>query len=224
MCALPSSQRPRQPGVPAGDLPRRPGRDPGKGRRARPGPRARPHAGPPARHPVGRPAATGRDGARHHPAALGVPHGRAAVRPRRRPAHRTADGDRRAGPLPRGHDPLRHPRPGRGADARRPDRDPAAGRAAGRRDATAAEPPPPPTTGERIRTSLGRLFGTADPAEPERPIPRSPHAGHHRRSDLVFRVPSGRGLSSGHTVHLAVDLDRVLVFAAGGRRIGPVQR
>jgi multiple sugar transport system ATP-binding protein len=58
------------------------------------------------------------------------------------------------------------------------------------------------------------------PAEPQAPAGQ----GHHRRSDLVFRVGSGPGLNRGDTVHLAVDLDRILIFDQEGRRVDPVNR
>ena len=64
----------------------------------------------------------------------GVPHGRAAVEPRRQAAGADAGRDRRAAAQPRRHHDLRHPRPGRGDDHGRPGRGHAQGRpAAGRR-------------------------------------------------------------------------------------------
>jgi multiple sugar transport system ATP-binding protein len=47
---------------------------------------------------------------------------------------------------------------------------------------------------------------------------------HHRRADLVFRVPSGRGFAPGQEVNLAVDLSRILVFGPDGRRLDAVYR
>ena len=67
----------------------------------------------------------------------GVPHGRAAVEPRREAPRRDARGDRPHPAGPRSDDRLRHPRPDRGDDDGRPRRGhaerppPAGGRAAG---------------------------------------------------------------------------------------------
>jgi multiple sugar transport system ATP-binding protein len=49
-------------------------------------------------------------------------------------------------------------------------------------------------------------------------------AGHHRRADLLFRVSSCRGLTPGQELQLAVDLERIFVFAAGGGRLDQVRR
>ncbi|SNR71712.1 ABC transporter ATP-binding protein [Actinomadura mexicana] len=70
-----------------------------------------------------------------------------------------------------------------------------------------------------LRDRVRALFGR--PAE-EAPIEE--HAGHHRRSDLVFRIAPGGRPDRGDRVALAVDLDRVLFFGADGRRITPVHR
>ena len=67
---------------------------------------------------LGRPAPARRDGPRDRPRAAGVPDGRAALEPRREAPRRHAR-RARAPPRPaRRHDRLRHPRPGRGDDAR----------------------------------------------------------------------------------------------------------
>jgi multiple sugar transport system ATP-binding protein len=85
--------------------------------------------------------------------------------------------------------------------------------------------PPAPTAAARVRSSIGRLFGSAgDSAEHEEQGASTGRGGHHRRSDLVFRVGSSRGLEPGTVVHLGVDLDRLLVFGGHGRRIDPIRR
>ena len=65
-----------------------------------------------------RPAPARRDGPRDRARAGGVPVRRAAVQPRRQAARADARRDPEAAPAPRHHQPLRHPRPGRGDDAR----------------------------------------------------------------------------------------------------------
>ena len=102
----------RQEGPEGRDRPARPGR------RACPRPRALPQAQ--AARPLGRPAPAGRDGARDRPAAAGVPHGRAALEPRREAPRADARRDRPAPARPRRDDDLRHARPGRGDDDGRP--------------------------------------------------------------------------------------------------------
>ncbi len=47
------------------------------------------------------------------------------------------------------------------------------------------------------------------------------HSGHHRRSDLVFRIAPGNRPNRGDHVALTVDLRRVLFFGADGRRVTP---
>jgi multiple sugar transport system ATP-binding protein len=49
------------------------------------------------------------------------------------------------------------------------------------------------------------------------------HAGHHRRSDLIFRSGTERP-ARGDDIRLDVDLDRILLFAADGGRITSVRR
>ena len=80
------------------------------------------HLRPQARQPVRRPAAAGGDGPGHRPRPVGLPHGRAAVEPRRQAARADAHRGRPAPAAPRHHDGVRHPRPDRGHDARRPRR------------------------------------------------------------------------------------------------------
>ncbi|MFG2086777.1 MULTISPECIES: ABC transporter ATP-binding protein [unclassified Spirillospora] len=89
-------------------------------------------------------------------------------------------------------------------------------------DATEVGRPPRPETRpgqpglrDRLRDMLGR------PA-PEEPVEE--HAGHHRRSDLVFRIAPGNRPNRGDHVALRVDLDRVLFFGADGHRVTPVNR
>lgn len=81
---------------------------------------------------------------------------------------------------------------------------------------------PPVLAAERagLRDRVRALFGR--PAEAREPVEE--HAGHHRRSDLVFRIAPGGRPDRGDRVALAVDLDRVLFFGADGRRITPVHR
>ena len=104
-------------------------------------PRAAGPSRPQAGEAVRRPAPAGRDGARDRARSEGVPDGRAALEPRREAARADAHAGG-ADPEPaRHHDALRHPRPDRGDDARRPGggdargRDPA-GRSARRRSTT----------------------------------------------------------------------------------------
>ena len=82
----------------------------------RPHPRSRRAPRPQAAPAVGRPAAARCHGPRDRPRAAGLPHGRAAVEPRREAARSDASRDR---PLQRQlarHDVVRHPRSGRGDD------------------------------------------------------------------------------------------------------------
>ena len=107
--------RPQDPeGLQGRDRPPRQGR-----RRA-----ARPHRvpRPQAEGPVRRPAPARGHGPRHRPRARGVPHGRAAVEPRRQAPRADPHPDRRAAAPPRHHHALRHARPGRGHDHGRPRR------------------------------------------------------------------------------------------------------
>ncbi|MGI8335314.1 ABC transporter ATP-binding protein [Actinomadura scrupuli] len=82
----------------------------------------------------------------------------------------------------------------------------------------AAEPPRTAEAAPRRATWWGRR------GAPETPQPAGHAHGHHRRSDLVFRAGSGRGLTKGENVHLAVDLDRILIFGQDGHRVDPVYR
>ncbi|HEU5030973.1 MAG TPA: ABC transporter ATP-binding protein [Spirillospora sp.] len=69
---------------------------------------------------------------------------------------------------------------------------------------------------DRLREMLGRPS--------VRPGQAEEHAGHHRRSDLIFRANPGQRPNRGDHVALTVNLDRMLLFGADGRRITPVQR
>ena len=69
-----------------------------------------------------RPAPAGGGGARHRAPAGGVPLRRAALQPRRQAARADARRAHPPAPPPRRHHGLRHSRPGRGDDARRPHR------------------------------------------------------------------------------------------------------
>ena len=93
-----------------------------RGGREDPRPRAVPR--PQAQGIVRRPAAAGRDGPSYRSQAPGLPHGRAAVEPRRQASGVDPGGDRRAATSAARHDRLRHPRPGRGHDDGRPGRRP----------------------------------------------------------------------------------------------------
>ena len=68
---------------------------------------------------LGRPAPARRDGPRDRARAAGLPHGRAALEPRRQAARRHARRARAPARAARRDDRLRHARPGRGDDARR---------------------------------------------------------------------------------------------------------
>ena len=79
-------------------------------------PRPRRPARPQARAALGWATPAGRAGARDRAPPAGVPHGRAALEPRRQAAGADARRARRAAAAAGGDDRLRHPRPGRGDD------------------------------------------------------------------------------------------------------------
>ena len=83
-----------------------------------------------AARPLRRPAPARRHGARDRARAAGVPHGRAALQPRRQAARADARGDPQPAARARRDDDLRHARPDRGDDDGRPRRRDAQGRAA----------------------------------------------------------------------------------------------
>ena len=96
----------------------------GRDREARAGSRAHPrHQGaarPQAAPALRRPAPARRDGPRDRAQSEGVPVRRAAVQPRRQAARADAHRDQARAPEGAHHHGLRHARPGRGDDARRP--------------------------------------------------------------------------------------------------------
>ena len=121
---------------------------------ARRGAHARPRAVPQAQAEgaLGRPAAARGDGPRDRAPAVGVPHGRAALEPRRQAARPDARRDQRASARPWRDDDLRDARSGRGDDDGRPSRRDAQGRAAaGGRAAGALRP-----SGQPLRRRLHR--------------------------------------------------------------------
>jgi multiple sugar transport system ATP-binding protein len=76
---------------------------------------------------------------------------------------------------------------------------------------------------ERVKQTL-RNLRRPEPEHNSHQDELSVGHGHHRRADLIFRVPSSRGLAAGQEMHLAVDLDRILVFGHDGHRLDPVHR
>ncbi len=72
---------------------------------------------------LGRPAPARRDGPRDRARPRGLPLRRAALEPRRQAPRADAHRDQAPAPAGLDHRGLRHPRPGRGDDARRPHRD-----------------------------------------------------------------------------------------------------
>jgi multiple sugar transport system ATP-binding protein len=87
----------------------------------------------------------------------------------------------------------------------------------GRPETPPEREPERPGLRARLRTMLGRPPSRVEDLAEE-------HAGHHRRSDLVFRIAPGGRPDRGDHVALMVDFDRVLFFGADGRRITPVHR
>jgi multiple sugar transport system ATP-binding protein len=83
---------------------------------------------------------------------------------------------------------------------------------------------PPPVmearSGGLVRRALRTAGILADP--PPDPVPHG--EGTHRRADLVLRLRSRSGISTGDVVRLAVDTDRMLLFGGDGRRVGPLRR
>ena len=181
--------------------------------RAARAPRPRRAARPQARRSLGRPAPARRDGARDRARAEGVPHGRAALEPRREAPREHARSARRAA-QPAGHDDdLRHARPDRGDDAgpaRRGDArraDPAGRHAAGAVRAA----------GQPLRRRVHRLPRD----EPRRSRGRGRRRALRRLRDPAARVgraarrPSGRGHPAGGVRGRGV---RRSVATAPGRR------
>ena len=153
--ALPAPERAREPRLrpqAAQDLQgrdrqarRRGGEDP------RPGGDARAQAGRALR----RPAPARGDGPRDRARAAGLPDGRAALEPRRQAARLDARAALAPARAPRGDDGLRHPRPGRGDDARPARRGHARRRAAAVRHARDAVR----ASREPVRGRVHRLAG-----------------------------------------------------------------
>jgi multiple sugar transport system ATP-binding protein len=73
--------------------------------------------------------------------------------------------------------------------------------------------------GERLRGLRGLLGRNGTRHEP----PPEEHAGHHRRSDLVFSTGKQRP-GRGEEVLLEVDMDRLLLFREDGTRVTPPRR
>ena len=129
-------------------------RPPGQGGRA-PARHGRVPAQPQAEGALRWSAPAGRHGPRDRARAAGLPHGRAAVEPRRQAPRPDPCADRRAAAAPRHHHGLRDPRPGRGHDHGPPGGGPA------RRRAAAGRHPPGALrqARQRLRRRLHRLPG-----------------------------------------------------------------
>ena len=116
LCAVPAHDGVREHRLPAAHAQDSGGRHPPRGgRRARHGP-ARAYRAAPATRPFRRPAAAHRAGARLRVQAAYHPDGRAFGRARQEAARPAPARDQEHPPVAPDHDPLRHPRPGRGAD------------------------------------------------------------------------------------------------------------
>jgi len=76
----------------------------------------------------------------------------------------------------------------------------------------------------RRATALWRPGGWRGEPPPRPPGGKGEQIGTHRRAELLARLQSRDGYSNGATIHLAVDLDRALMFGQDGRRIDPVHR
>ena len=120
--ALPAHDRRREHGLPAQARRGGQGHHPEEGQRGGRDAGADPAPRPQAVQPVRRPAPARRDGTGHRAPAQGVPDGRAAVQPRRQAARADAHPGVADPEEPGHHHALRHPRPDRGDDARRPGR------------------------------------------------------------------------------------------------------
>jgi multiple sugar transport system ATP-binding protein len=79
-----------------------------------------------------------------------------------------------------------------------------------------AQAPQQPGLLDRVRELLGRPPEPVDDGEE--------HSGHHRRSHLIFRANPGQRPDRGDHIALTVNLDRMLLFGADGRRVTPIQR
>ena len=174
----PHMTRRRQHGLRAQDRRHGQGRDPQAGRRGRQILDLDAVPRPQAEGPLRWPASARRHGPGHRPAPAGVPHGRAAVEPRRQAPRADPHPDRLAAAPARRHHGLRHARPGRGHDHGRPGR-----RAQGRPAAAGRHPAPdvrPPE--QRLRGRLHRLAGDEPARAPRRSTAASPSARASTRS------------------------------------------
>ena len=115
-----------------------------------------PLLGAEAARALGRPAAAGGDGPGDRARAGGVPHGRAAVEPRREAPRADARRHQEDPGRPRRDDDLRHPRPGRGDDDGPPRRRDAQGRAAAGRAAAGALRPSRSTSSSAASSAARR--------------------------------------------------------------------
>ncbi len=149
----------------------------------------RPQAGPAVR----RPAATRRTRTRDRSRARGVPDGRAALEPRREVACPDARRDRAHAHPPRGHDDLRHARPGRGDDHGRPHRGDQRGRAAAGGQSEGAVRAP----SEPVRRRLHRV--AVDELHRPQGLPGRRRRPAHRRGsrDATGRHPVGAAAQPG---------------------------
>ena len=223
--AVPAHDRRGQPGLRPQAPAHAQGRDQAAGRRGRGAARPRAVPEPQARRAVGRPAPAGRDGPGDRPRAAGVPDGRAAVQPRRQAARVHAGGAEPAARAARHHHRVRHPRPGRGDDPRRPRlRHARRPDPAGRQPAAAVRVAGEPVRGrlhrlprDELRAGLAgarRLRGDGDaspatscrcPPRSSRPSPASTATSGRRSSSASARptsrtartpTPRGRGSRS----------------------------
>lgn len=71
---------------------------------------------------------------------------------------------------------------------------------------------------------LRRMLRNAGLVPDDPPAEPAPHGGTHRRSDLVVRLDSRRGIDPDQNIRLAIDTDRVLLFSEDGTRVDEVQR
>ena len=152
-----------------------------------------------------RPAPARRPRPGHRPRAGRLPHGRAALQPRRQAARPDPRRDRAPPPAPQDDDRLRHPRPGRGDDDGRADRGHEPGEAPAGRHAAGALRPPRQQVRGRLHRQPGdelhrrsTLDGTRRDARRSRPRasrsrsrPPSARASGRRRagSFIVGRPP-----------------------------------
>ena len=182
----PHLTRARQRRVPAQDEADAEGRDPAARAGGRPDPRPGAIARAKAARAFRRPAAARRDGPGDRPRAGGVPHGRAAVEPRREAPRADARRHQADPGRARRDDDLRDPRPGRGDDDGPPGRGHAQGRAAAGRAAAGAVRPP----GQPLRRRLHREPGDEHARGADRADERRPRSGRWARR--AWRWTTGR--------------------------------